>query len=526
MNATVMGGGGGGGGGGGHENAASVGSGSGRQQTPTGTTGTTAALDKPAWGKPSGGSGVQDGGASDSGNGDKATGTVAALAAVKPVTWPTLGDAKNPDLKPEFVPASTGANANASGGGGKKKGGQGAKSGQGSGDNRSNAGRGGGRGGQGGGRGGGRGGGAGGRGGQGHNNAAWGRNNNQQPQSGRAYAYGEGRPGRGAGRGGGNKNNYNNGDGSGHNASHFAQHAPYDTGFYMARGGGSGGGGAHMYYQPQHVAAMQHNAQASQMPQREQILAAVKQQVEYYFSVENLCKDLFLRSKMDPVEGWISLSVIASFNRIRMMTPEPAMVYEALVGSTTVEISQEKDKIRKMGDWKSWLMDADATARAAAQNEITDKMSKASVDAAPAAASMPKSTEKKSSKSKLKKDEDEMFEMDEDFGEDEDEDDDDDDDDDETPEISLDDYLARIRKQVRHYVHEQLQDKRERGIVTKAECKKLEEKVVEKILDNSGGVNDTSKAFMTSKRKEKIKNLIGAYCQSTVNARKKSKHSQ
>ena len=105
-------------------------------------------------------------------------------------------------------------------------------------------------------------------------------------------------------------------------------------------------------------------------------------------------------------------------------------------------------------------------------------------------------------------------------------DDDDDDDDDETPEISLDDYLARIRKQVRHYVHEQLQDKRERGIVTKAECKKLEEKVVEKILDNSGGVNDTSKAFMTSKRKEKIKNLIGAYCQSTVNARKKSKHSQ
>lgn len=99
----------------------------------------------------------------------------------------------------------------------------------------------------------------------------------------------------------------------------------------------------------------------------------------------------------------------------------------------------------------------------------------------------------------------------------------DDDDDDDNPGVSLDEYHARVRKQVRHYVHEQLQDKRDRGIVTKAECKKLEEKVVDKILENSGGMNDTAKAFMTSKRKEKIKTLVGAYCQSTVNARKKSK---
>jgi la-related protein 1 len=56
-------------------------------------------------------------------------------------------------------------------------------------------------------------------------------------------------------------------------------------------------------------------------PGKEQILAAVRQQVEYYFSVENLVKDVFLRSKMD-AEGWIPLPVIAGFNRIRMMTPE------------------------------------------------------------------------------------------------------------------------------------------------------------------------------------------------------------
>ncbi|OUS45226.1 hypothetical protein BE221DRAFT_35527, partial [Ostreococcus tauri] len=103
-----------------------------------------------------------------------------------------------------------------------------------------------------------------------------------------------------------------------------------------------------MYYAPQHIVS-------TQVPQRDQILGAVRQQVEYYFSVENLCKDLFLRSKMDPKEGWIALSVIASFNRIRMMTPEPAMIYEALVGSKMVEISPGNDKIRKMGDWAAWL---------------------------------------------------------------------------------------------------------------------------------------------------------------------------
>ena len=35
---------------------------------------------------------------------------------------------------------------------------------------------------------------------------------------------------------------------------------------------------------------------------------------EYYFSTENLTKDIFLRRKMDP-EGCIPLSLIATFNR-------------------------------------------------------------------------------------------------------------------------------------------------------------------------------------------------------------------
>jgi len=105
------------------------------------------------------------------------------------------------------------------------------------------------------------------------------------------------------------------------------------------------------------------------------------------------------------------------------------------------------------------------------------------------------------------------------------ENDDDEDDEEDKPQISLDQYQERVGKQVHKYVHEQLQDKRDRDIVTKAECKKMEGKIVDKILENSGGVTDTASAFLTSKRKEKIKSLIGAYVQSAVNARsKKIKH--
>ncbi|OCK78937.1 hypothetical protein K432DRAFT_279072, partial [Lepidopterella palustris CBS 459.81] len=42
---------------------------------------------------------------------------------------------------------------------------------------------------------------------------------------------------------------------------------------------------------------------------------------EYYFSVDNLCKDMFLRKRMDS-KGFVLLSVIAEFNRIKQLTPD------------------------------------------------------------------------------------------------------------------------------------------------------------------------------------------------------------
>ena len=173
--------------------------------------------------------------------------------------------------------------------------------------------------------------------------------------------------------------------------------------------------------------------------------------MEYYFSVENLVKDVFLRSKMD-AEGWIPLPVIAGFNRIRMMTPEPSMVLEARPGSLIVEIAEvggaDGFRVRKMTDWKAWVVPGDGDKPggagglptivsqqqldvggldAARGGDETAPRAKAAgkppADMAPVAegdkATTPASADKQSSQSaKVEKsieDEFEMFEMDEDL---------------------------------------------------------------------------------------------------------------
>jgi len=50
----------------------------------------------------------------------------------------------------------------------------------------------------------------------------------------------------------------------------------------------------------------------------EMMLFQLKAQLEYYFSVENLCKDTFLRSIMNS-EGFVPLEIVANFNRVKYL---------------------------------------------------------------------------------------------------------------------------------------------------------------------------------------------------------------
>lgn len=68
----------------------------------------------------------------------------------------------------------------------------------------------------------------------------------------------------------------------------------------------------------------------------------VRKQIEYYFSEENLRKDMFLRRKMD-AEGYLPMSLIASFNRVQGLTQDLPFIIESLNTSKVVEV---KDGIK------------------------------------------------------------------------------------------------------------------------------------------------------------------------------------
>ncbi|CAL1397328.1 unnamed protein product [Linum trigynum] len=81
------------------------------------------------------------------------------------------------------------------------------------------------------------------------------------------------------------------------------------------------------------------------------IRSAIRNQVEYYFSRENLIKDWYLRKHMDE-QGWVEIGLIAGFNRVSRLTGDVNVVVDALRNSSVVEVCE--DKVRRRGDWSKW----------------------------------------------------------------------------------------------------------------------------------------------------------------------------
>ncbi|EGG02546.1 uncharacterized protein MELLADRAFT_91329 [Melampsora larici-populina 98AG31] len=78
-------------------------------------------------------------------------------------------------------------------------------------------------------------------------------------------------------------------------------------------------------------------------------------QCEYYFSLENLVKDCFLRSHMDN-EGWVKIDTISSFNRIKTLSTDQNLIKEVMSLSAYLEVDTERHLVRKKGDWSDWLL--------------------------------------------------------------------------------------------------------------------------------------------------------------------------
>lgn len=73
---------------------------------------------------------------------------------------------------------------------------------------------------------------------------------------------------------------------------------------------------------------------------------------EYYFSEDNLNRDFFLRRKMD-AEGFIPVTLIASFHRVQALSSDITNVIEAIRESTTLDLVDDF-KVRTKTDPTKW----------------------------------------------------------------------------------------------------------------------------------------------------------------------------
>ncbi|KAE8715917.1 putative Basic-leucine zipper transcription factor family protein [Hibiscus syriacus] len=84
-----------------------------------------------------------------------------------------------------------------------------------------------------------------------------------------------------------------------------------------------------------------------------QLFASIVNQIDYYFSNENLIKDTYLRQNMDE-QGWVPIKLIAGFKKVSLLTDNIQLIMDALQSSTVVEV--QGDRIRKRNDWMRWIM--------------------------------------------------------------------------------------------------------------------------------------------------------------------------
>ena len=77
-------------------------------------------------------------------------------------------------------------------------------------------------------------------------------------------------------------------------------------------------------------------------------------QIEYYFGLDNLIKDLFLRQIMSH-EGWVPIDLVAGFKWIQLLTPDVSVVKDAINNSSMFEVNPPSINFRLSTDWKKWL---------------------------------------------------------------------------------------------------------------------------------------------------------------------------
>lgn len=88
------------------------------------------------------------------------------------------------------------------------------------------------------------------------------------------------------------------------------------------------------------------------------LIAMVTMQIEYYFSIDNLCKDVYLRKHMDS-QGFVFLNFIAGFKRIQSLTQEFETLRFACQESEIIDFVRGDDgfdRLRRKEGWEKWVL--------------------------------------------------------------------------------------------------------------------------------------------------------------------------
>jgi len=76
--------------------------------------------------------------------------------------------------------------------------------------------------------------------------------------------------------------------------------------------------------------------------------AAIRKQVEYYFSDTNLPRDKFLQTAIAKNEDkWVPIETLCTFNRLKVLSTDAAAIADALAGSELVETSEDRTALRR-----------------------------------------------------------------------------------------------------------------------------------------------------------------------------------
>lgn len=91
---------------------------------------------------------------------------------------------------------------------------------------------------------------------------------------------------------------------------------------------------------------------------RETLKAQVLAQIEYYFSEDNLIKDIYLRSKAMDEEGWVLIQLLAAFKRVQTMTADMSLIVDAVQSSQKLEFDAQNSRVRLLEGWQRWTLSA------------------------------------------------------------------------------------------------------------------------------------------------------------------------